>query len=56
MILPVNAIMKITRDGNLSCKYCHNKQPNNSNMPFEQLALAIDRILSIESTNSFRFI
>lgn len=56
MILPVNAIMKITRDCNLNCEYCHDRQPNNSNMPFEQMALAIDRILSIKSTDSFRFI
>ncbi len=56
MKLPVNAIMKITRDCNLSCEYCHDRQPDSSIMPFEQLALAIDRILSIESTNSFRFI
>jgi len=56
MILPVNAIMKITRDCNLGCEYCHDRQLNGGIMPFEKLALAIDRILSIESTHSFRFI
>ncbi|MCP3941035.1 MAG: radical SAM protein [Desulfobacteraceae bacterium] len=56
MILPVNAIMKITRNCNLACEYCHDRLPGKSNMPFEQLALAIDRILSIKNTKSFRFI
>ncbi len=54
--LPTNAIMKVTRNCNLGCAYCHDRQSDSDNMTFEQMALAIERILSIKSTQSFRFI
>ncbi len=56
MKLPINAILKVTRDCNLNCEYCHDRQPDTGNMSFEQMALAIDRILSIKDNTSFRFI
>lgn len=54
--LPTNAIMKVTRNCNLGCAYCHDRLLNAEIMPFEKMALAIERILSIRSTKSFRFI
>jgi uncharacterized protein len=56
MALPVNAIMKVTRNCNLGCAYCHDRLLDGDNMPFEKMALAIERILSINTTQSFRFI
>lgn len=54
--LPTNAIMKVTRNCNLGCAYCHDRLLDADYMPFDQMALAIERILSIKSTQSFRFI
>ncbi|MCK5655308.1 MAG: radical SAM protein [Candidatus Aureabacteria bacterium] len=56
MILPVNAIIKTTRNCNLNCEYCHDRQSENRVMGFDQMSLAISRILAIKNINSFRFI
>jgi uncharacterized protein len=53
---PTNIIVKVTRQCNLRCVYCHDFRSSRSRMPFETLAQTVAAVLTQRNRHSFRFI
>ena len=53
---PINIVVKLTRNCNFRCEYCHDLAFDSQPMSFETLAYTIQRMLSWKDESAFRFI